>query len=69
MLRPEDWKALRTIHSSSKKADEESFFKFLFNLNMLSVKQEKMGLGSAHHIMYEYSVLVDKLRPVLTLIF
>ena len=36
---------------------------------MLSVKQEKMGLGSAHHIMYEYSVLVDKLRPVLTLIF
>ena len=30
VLRPEDWKALRTIHSSSKKTDEELVSMFLF---------------------------------------
>jgi len=36
------------------------FFKFLFNLNMFSFKQEKMGLASVCFIMYEYSVLIDE---------
>jgi hypothetical protein len=31
VLRPEDWKALRTIHSSSKKTDEESVSLLLFS--------------------------------------
>ena len=32
VLLPEDWKALRTIHSSSKNMDEESVFVFFFFL-------------------------------------
>ena len=66
ILRPEDWKALRTIHSSSKKMDEESvsifFVAFVLNLDIFSVKQEKMGWVSALLIMYEYSVLIDEIQ-------
>jgi hypothetical protein len=64
VLRPEDWKALRTIHSSSKKTDEESvpflFISIRCNLNGFADKQGKMGLVSARLIMYEYSVLIDE---------
>ena len=65
VLRPEDWKALRTIHSSSKKTDEESvsssFISIRCNLNSFADKQGKMGLVSARLIMCEHSPLIDEI--------
>ena len=64
MLRPENRKALRTNHSSTGSKNGRGvnflFFKFFFNLNMFSVKQEKMGLVFMRLVMYEYSVLIDE---------
>ena len=44
------------------------FLTFLFDLNMFSAKQGKMGLASVHLIMYEHSVLIDQIEDLLTLI-
>ena len=37
VLLPEDWKALRTIHSSSKNMDEESVFVFFFLIRFFAI--------------------------------